>query len=88
MKTYIYQDKSHKFGGGAAGKSCISTGAKSALTGKVIKSFADAATAEKAELKLIGGEEGVCGLSSPSQPAIKIENDRSDTTGGRTTVVF
>ncbi|MBA8501098.1 WGR and DUF4132 domain-containing protein [Escherichia fergusonii] len=95
MKTYIYQDeKSHKFWAveQQGNELHISWGKVSTNGQSQVKSFADAAAAEKAELRLIAekvkkgyAEE----LSSPSQPAIKIETVEVDTTGvAETTVVF
>ncbi|ENB7694155.1 WGR and DUF4132 domain-containing protein [Escherichia coli] len=95
MKTYIYQDeKSHKFWAveQQGNELHISWGKVGTNGQSQVKSFADAAAAEKAELKLIAekvkkgyAEE----LSSPSQPAIKIETVEVDTTGvAETTVVF
>ncbi|EHK3036137.1 WGR and DUF4132 domain-containing protein [Escherichia fergusonii] len=95
MKTYIYQDeKSHKFWAveQQGNELHISWGKVGTNGQSQVKSFADAAAAEKAELRLIAekvkkgyAEE----LSSPSQPAIKIETVEVDTTGvAETTVVF
>ncbi|HFJ7017251.1 TPA: WGR and DUF4132 domain-containing protein [Escherichia coli] len=95
MKTYIYQDeKSHKFWAVEQQDNELHiTWGKVGTNGQSqVKSFADAATAEKAELKLIAEKvkKGyVEELSSPSQPAIKIETIEVDTTGvAETTVVF
>ncbi|MBB8024834.1 WGR and DUF4132 domain-containing protein [Escherichia coli] len=95
MKTYIYQDeKSHKFWAVEQqdNELHISWGKVSTNGQSQVKSFADAAAAEKAELKLIAEKvkKGyVEELSSPSQPAIKIETIEVDTTGeAETTVVF
>ncbi|EHL1442890.1 DUF4132 domain-containing protein [Escherichia sp. HH26CH] len=95
MKTYIYQDeKSHKFWAveQQGNELHISWGKVSTNGQSQVKSFADATAAEKAELKLIAEKvkKGyVEELSSPSQPAIKIETVEVDTTGvAETTVVF
>ncbi|STL52607.1 regulator [Escherichia coli] len=66
MKTYIYQDeKSHKFWAVEQQDNELHiTWGKVGTNGQSqVKSFADAATAEKAELKLIAEKvkKGVCG---------------------------
>ncbi|ENI8103348.1 WGR and DUF4132 domain-containing protein [Escherichia coli] len=95
MKHFIYQDeKSHKFWAvEQQGNELHINWGKVGTNGQSqVKSFADAAAAEKAELKLIAEKvkKGyVEELSSPSQPAIKIETIEVDTTGvAETTVVF
>ncbi|HEI2560042.1 TPA: WGR and DUF4132 domain-containing protein [Escherichia coli] len=95
MKHFIYQDeKSHKFWAvEQQGNELHINWGKVGTNGQSqVKSFADAAAAEKAGLKLIAEKvkKGyVEELSSPSQPAIKIETIEVDTTGvAETTVVF
>lgn len=95
MKHFIYQDeKSHKFWvvEQQGNELHINWGKVGTNGQSQVKSFADAAAAEKAELKLIAEKvkKGyVEELSSPSQPAIKIETIEVDTTGvAETTVVF
>ncbi len=95
MKTYIYQDeKSHKFWAVEQQRNelHINWGKVGTNGQSQVKSFADAAAAEKAELKLIAEKvkKGyVEELSSPSQPAITIETIEVDTADvAETTVVF
>ncbi|EFJ2134613.1 WGR and DUF4132 domain-containing protein [Escherichia coli] len=95
MRHFIYQDeKSHKFWAveQQGNELHISWGKVGTNGQSQVKSFADTAAAEKAELKLIAEKvkKGyVEVLSSPSQPAIKIETIEVDTTGvAETTVVF
>ncbi|END9510453.1 TPA: WGR and DUF4132 domain-containing protein [Escherichia coli] len=95
MKHFIYQDeKSHKFWAveQQGNELHISWGKVGTKGQNQVKSFADAAAAEKAGLKLVAEKvkKGyVEELSSPSQPAIKIETIEVDTTGvAETTVVF
>ncbi|HEG2005389.1 TPA: WGR and DUF4132 domain-containing protein [Escherichia coli] len=95
MRHFIFQDeKSHKFWAvEQQGNELHINWGKVGTNGQSqVKSFADAAAAEKAELKLIAEKvkKGyVEELSSPSQPAIKIETIEVDTTGvAETTVVF
>ncbi|EIV0762299.1 WGR and DUF4132 domain-containing protein [Escherichia coli] len=95
MRHFIYQDeKSHKFWAVEQqdNKLHISWGKVGTNGQSQVKSFADAAAAEKAELKLIAEKvkKGyVEELSSPSQPAIKIETIEVDTADeAETTVVF
>lgn len=95
MRHFIFQDeKSHKFWAvEQQGNELHINWGKVGTNGQSqVKSFADAAAAEKAGLKLIAEKvkKGyVEELSSPSQPAIKIETIEVDTTGvAETTVVF
>ncbi|EHZ2475800.1 WGR and DUF4132 domain-containing protein [Escherichia coli] len=95
MRHFIFQgEKSHKFWAveQQGNELHISWGKVGTKGQSQVKSFADTAAAEKAELKLIAEKvkKGyVEELSSPSQPAIKIETIEVDTTGvAETTVVF
>ncbi|EGI40307.1 molybdate metabolism regulator MolR [Escherichia coli TA280] len=95
MRHFIFQDeKSHKFWAveQQGNELHICWGKVGTKGQNQVKSFADAAAAEKAGLKLIAEKvkKGyVEELSSPSQPAIKIETIEVDTTGvAETTVVF
>ena len=95
MKHFIYQDeKSHKFWAveQQGNELHICWGKVGTKGQNQVKSFADAAAAAKAELKLIAEKvkKGyVEELSSPSQPAIKIETIEVDTADeAETTVVF
>ena len=95
MRHFIYQDeKSHKFWAveQQGNELHICWGKVGTKGQNQVKSFADAAAAAKAELKLIAEKvkKGyVEELSSPSQPAIKIETIEVDTADeAETTVVF
>ena len=95
MRHFIFQDeKSHKFWAveQQGNELHICWGKVGTKGQNQVKSFADAAAAAKAELKLIAEKvkKGyVEELSSPSQPAIKIETIEVDTADeAETTVVF
>ena len=85
MRHFIFQDeKSHKFWAveQQGNELHICWGKVGTKGQNQVKSFADAAAAAKAELKLIAEKvkKGyVEELSSPSQPAIKIETIEVDT---------
>ncbi|HGY9029376.1 TPA: WGR domain-containing protein, partial [Escherichia coli] len=95
MRHFIFQDeKSHKFWAveQQGNELHICWGKVGTKGQNQVNSFADAAAAAKAELKLIAEKvkKGyVEELSSPSQPAIKIETIEVDTADeAETTVVF